>query len=89
MDLSGTKELSNLVKNLPAVQETQEWSLGWEDPLKRKWQPIPVVLPGEFLQFIGSQSWIQLNNWHFCFQRVSDVSIALIFATFGGFALIL
>ena len=22
-------------------------SLGWEDPLKRKWQPTPVFLPGE------------------------------------------
>ena len=36
MDLSGTKELLNLVKNLPAVQETQEWSLGQEDPLKKE-----------------------------------------------------
>ena len=38
------------VKNLPGKQETQEMqirSLGWEDPLERKWQPIPVFLPGE------------------------------------------
>ena len=38
------------MKNLPAVQETQEtWvqSLGWEDPLERAWQPTPVFLPGE------------------------------------------
>ena len=47
-------ELPNMVawavKNLPAMQETQEMqirSLGWEDPLERKWQPIPVFLPGE------------------------------------------
>ena len=36
------------VKNLPAVQETQEtWvrSLGQEDPWRRKSQPTPVVLP--------------------------------------------
>ena len=32
------------VKNSPAnaVQ-----SLGWEDPLRRKWQPTPVFLPGK------------------------------------------
>ena len=33
------------------MQETQEMQvrpLGWEDPWRRKWQPIPVFLPGEF-----------------------------------------
>ena len=35
------------VKNLPAVQETQFRSLGWEDPQRRKWQPTPVFLPGK------------------------------------------
>ena len=38
------------VKNLPAKQETKEIqirSLGWEDPLERNRQPIPVFLPGE------------------------------------------
>ena len=23
-------------------------SLGWEDPLERKWQPSPVFFPGKF-----------------------------------------
>ena len=39
-----------VVKNPPAMQETQEMqvqSLGWEDPLKRKWQPLPVLLSGK------------------------------------------
>ena len=39
-----------MVKNLPAMQETQEtWvqSLGGEDPLRRAWQPTPVFLSGE------------------------------------------
>ena len=40
--------MSQMVNNLPAVQETLVWSLGWEDPLEREWQPIPVLLPGEF-----------------------------------------
>ena len=38
------------VKNLPAVQETQErWvrSLGWEDPLEEGTATHPVFLPGE------------------------------------------
>ena len=33
------------------MQETQEmwvWFLGQEDPLRRKWQPIPVFLSGKF-----------------------------------------
>ena len=35
------------LKRLPPMQETRIWSLGWEDPWRRKWQPIPVFLPGE------------------------------------------
>ena len=42
-----------MVKNLPAVWETQVRSLGQEDsleifPLEREWQPTLVFLPGEF-----------------------------------------
>ena len=32
----------------PAVQETRVQSLGWKDPLRRKWQPILVFLLGKF-----------------------------------------
>ena len=39
--------VAQLVKNLPAMQETQVCSLGWEDPWRKKWQPTPVFLPGE------------------------------------------
>ena len=50
-------------KNLPAMWETWVQSLGWEDPLRRAWQPTPVFLPGESpwteelggLQSMGSQ----------------------------------
>ena len=37
-----------MVKNPPAMkelQETQDSSLGWEDPLEEAWQPTPVFLP--------------------------------------------
>ena len=39
--------VAQMVKNLPAVQETWVQSLGWEDPWRREWQPTPVSLPGE------------------------------------------
>ena len=29
------------------MQKTWVWSLGWEDPWRRKWQPTPVFLPGK------------------------------------------
>ena len=39
--------VAQLVKNLPAMQETQVQFLGWEDPWRRKRQPTPILLPGE------------------------------------------
>ena len=37
-----------MVKNLPAIWET--WVQSWvgKIPWRREWQPIPVLLPGEF-----------------------------------------
>ena len=52
------------VENLPAVQETQVWSLGQEDPLEKEMATHSSILawriswteePGR-LQFIGSQT---------------------------------
>ena len=40
-------QVAQLVKDLPAMQETWVWSLGWEDPLEDVWQPTSVFLPGE------------------------------------------
>ena len=48
------------VKNLPAVQETRVWSLGWEDPRRRKWQPTPVSLPGKSH---GQRSLVGCSPW--------------------------
>ena len=39
--------VAQLVKNLPAMQETWVQSLGWEDPLE-KGKATPVFWPGEF-----------------------------------------
>ena len=51
-----------MVKNVPAMQETQVRSLVGKITWRRKWQPTPVFLPGEFhgqrnlgLQSMGSQ----------------------------------
>ena len=40
--------------------ETWVQSLGWEDPLRRKWQPTLVFLPGKFHRWRsleGCSSW--------------------------------
>ena len=51
-----------MLKNLPAMQETGIWSLGWEDPLKEEmethssilaWRILVTVKPGG-LQSMGS-----------------------------------
>ena len=39
--------MTQMVKNLPAMQETQVRSLGWEDNLEKEMQPTPIFLPGE------------------------------------------
>ena len=55
--------MAQLVKNLPAMQETQVQSLGWEDPLEKgmathssilAWRVPWTEEPGG-LQSIGSQ----------------------------------
>ena len=52
--------LAQTVKNLPAMQETQVQSLGWEDPKRKEWQPTPVLLPGEFH---GQRRLVGYNPW--------------------------
>ena len=55
--------MAQTVKNLPAMQETQVQSLGWEDPLEKEMVTHSSILslritwteePGE-LQYMGSQ----------------------------------
>ena len=62
--------IAQLVKNLPAVQETRVQSLGQEDPLEKEMATHSSILawgipwteePGR-LQSVGSQSWIQLKQ---------------------------
>ena len=36
---------AQLVKNLPVMQETWVWSLGWEDPLEKRKAAHPSIIP--------------------------------------------
>ena len=45
-----------MVKNLPAVQETRVRSLGREVPSRREWQPTPVFLPRESERVTGRKA---------------------------------
>ena len=52
--------VAHMVTNLPAMQETQVQSLGWKDPRRRKWLPIPVFLP---VEFHGQRSLAGYSPW--------------------------
>ena len=45
--LSWASLVAQIVKRLPATQETQVRFLGLEDPLEKKMAPTPVFLPGK------------------------------------------
>ena len=49
-----------MVKNLPAMQETQVQSLGQEDPLEKEMTTHPVFLPGEFH---GQRKLVDYSPW--------------------------
>ena len=60
---SGASLVAQMVKYLPAMQETQVWSLGWEDPLEKgmathssilAWRIPWTEMPGA-LQSVESQ----------------------------------
>ena len=69
------------VKSLPAIQETQVWFPDWEDPLEKEMATTPLFLPGQShgerslagYSLWGRKSWKQLSNWartnmcFFCF----------------------
>ena len=57
---SGASLIAQLVKNLPAMQETRVQFLGREDPLEKEWQPTPVFLPGESY---GQRSLVGYSPW--------------------------
>ena len=52
--------LAQMVQNPPAIWETQVWSMDWEDPWRREWQPTTVFLPGDFH---GQRSLLGHSPW--------------------------
>ena len=48
------------VRNLPAMQEMEAWSLGWEDPLKEEKATHSSILAWEFL---GQRSLADYSPW--------------------------
>ena len=67
--ISSLTLVAQMVKHLPAMQETWVWSLGlipgfdpWvgKIPWRRKWRPTPVLLPGKFhaqKSLVGYSPW--------------------------------
>ena len=69
LSISPTSLVAQIIKNLPAIQETQVQSLGWEDPLQKgndthssipAWR-IPCTEESGGLQSMGSQR--DGHNW--------------------------
>ena len=52
--------MAQRLKHLPGRRETQVRSLGREDPLERKWQSTPVLLPRESH---GGRSLVGYSSW--------------------------
>ena len=52
--------MTQMVKNLPAMQEIQVRALSQEDPLEKGVQPIPVFFPGESR---GQWSLVSYSPW--------------------------
>ena len=62
--------VAQMIKNLPAIQETWVWSLGREDPWRREWLPTPVFLPWKLHghgSLVGYRPWgckeLDMTEW--------------------------
>ena len=63
LQCSAASLVAQLVKNLPAMQETWVRSLGWEDTLEKGKAPTPVFWPRAFHGI--AKSWTRLSDFHF------------------------
>ena len=60
--------VSQLVKNLPAMQETPVLFLGWEDPMVKDRLPTPVFLDFQVAQIVKNlpamrETWVWSLDW--------------------------
>ena len=60
MHFYGASLVAQMVKNLPAMQETRIQSLGGEDPLEEEMTTTPVFLP---VEFHGQRSLVGYSPW--------------------------
>ena len=67
--------IAQMVKNLPAMQETWVRSQGWEDPWEKRTDTTPVFWPGEFH---GQRSLVGDSPWG---RKESDMTEQLIHNT--------
>ena len=86
--------MAQRVKNLPAMQETQEtqvWSLEQEDPLEKEtathssilaWK-IPWTEEPGGLQSMGSQSQTRLSSQHWHWQGICKGILKVIYVNFS------
>ena len=70
------RALAYTVKNLPAIQETQVQSLGWEDPLEKGTATHSSIVPGECY---GQRSLAGYSPWG---HKESDMTEPLTFTFF-------
>ena len=61
-------QVAQMIRNPLSMHESGVQSLGQEDPWRRKWQPIPVVLPGESH---GQRSLVGYSPWG---RKESDIT---------------
>ena len=65
--------VAQTVTNLPAVQETWLWSLGWEDPLEEGMATHSSILVRRIHGVTKSQT--QLSNFHYALWRTQVQSL--------------
>ena len=81
--------IAQLVRNLPAMQDTWVPSLAWEDPLKRGRLPTPVFWPREFHGLHGvAKSWTGLSYFHFQCTQVLQSCLLISDSNFSDFCLL-
>ena len=74
LKFTGALLVAQMVKNLPAMQETQVWSLGREEPLKKEMATHSSILawriplaeePGRLKSRVITKNGTWLSNFHF------------------------
>ena len=64
--------VTQLVKNLPAMQDTWIWSWGWQEPLEKEKAIHSSILAWGKV----AKSWIWLSDFHFDDRTLSGVSVS-------------